>query len=248
MIEKHETKYGPLPASVREWYLVPNVVSLDPRYSAKDGPHWAYDDDPPRSLPEVLDEFALANRARDRDVWFMDGHQQECRYFIRLNGRSNPPVFNDYGRRAKRDWRQQAPTFSDFVMECFAHRVEWALRWGRSAASEDLSRPYANGLWLRTPDEPFQPPIIDFLTDQFGEPERTPRPGDVTTYTFRPQCGVIRVTADHPALTGGLSAWWVHAETPGRLAEFARLLLPWGTLRETLRADTDPAREVLKHA
>ena len=58
--------------------------------------------------------------------------------------------------------------------------------------------------------------MIDFLTDHFGEPERTPRPGDVTTNTFRPQGGTIRVTADHPALTGGLSAWWLHADAPER--------------------------------
>jgi hypothetical protein len=105
---------------------------------------------------------------------------------------------------------------------------------------------YHNGLWLRTPNEPFQPPVIDFLIDRFGEPERTSRPGDVTTYTYRPPEGRIRVTADEPALAGGLSAWWVHADTPERLAEFAELLLPWGTLRDTLRADTDPARDVLK--
>ena len=106
--------------------------------------------------------------------------------------------------------------------------------------------PLHNCPWLRSRDEPFQPPIVDFLIDRFGEPERTPRAGSVTTYAFRPSGGTIRVTADEPALTGGLSAWWVHADTPERLAEFAELLLPWGTLRDTLRADTDPARDVLK--
>jgi hypothetical protein len=89
--------------------------------------------------------------------------------------------------------------------------------------------------------------VIDFLIEQFGEPEVTPRAGNVSTYHFRPPGGTIRVTADEPTLMGGLSAWWVHADTPERLAEFATLLLPWGTLRDTLRADTDPAREVLKH-
>lgn len=108
-------------------------------------------------------------------------------------------------------------------------------------------KPYANGLWLRTPNEPFNPPVIDFLIDQFGEPEITSRPGNVSTCHFRPQGGTIRVTADEPTLTGGLSAWWIHAGNSERLAEFTRLLFPWGTLRDTLRADTDPAREVLKH-
>lgn len=105
---------------------------------------------------------------------------------------------------------------------------------------------YANGLWLRSPAEPFEPAVIDFLIDQFGEPERTPRPGNVTTYTFRPDGSIIRITADEPKLGGGLSAWWVHADTPEKLAELARLIVPFGTLRETLRADTDPARNVLQ--
>ena len=33
-----------------------------------------------------------------------------------------------------------------------------------------------------------------------------------------------------------------------RLAERGALLLPWGALRDTLRADTDPAREALRRA
>jgi hypothetical protein len=106
-------------------------------------------------------------------------------------------------------------------------------------------KPYHNGLWLRTPAEPFVPAVIDYLTETFDEPERTPRPGNVTTYTFRPPGGTIRVTADEPGLGGALSAWWVHAETPERLAELGRLIAPFGTLRETLRADTEPARAVL---
>jgi hypothetical protein len=104
---------------------------------------------------------------------------------------------------------------------------------------------HLNGLWLRSPGEPFHPPVIDFLIEHYDEPSVTPRPGSVSTYAWRPDGGTLRITADEPTLAGGLSAWWVHAETPQRLAEFARLLLPWGTLRETLRADTEPAREVL---
>jgi hypothetical protein len=121
---------------------------------------------------------------------------------------------------------------------------------GNRADREDAAppKPYLNGVWLRTPSVPFHPPVIDFLIERFGEPEVTPRPGNVRTYDWRPTGGTIRITADEPTLAGGLSAWWVHAETPERLAEFARLLLPWGTLRDTLRADTEPARDVLKRA
>jgi hypothetical protein len=106
-------------------------------------------------------------------------------------------------------------------------------------------KPYHNGLWLRTPADPFEPAAIDYLTEAFDEPERTPRPGNVTTYTFRPPGGIVRVTADEPGLGGALAAWWVHADTPERLTELGRLIAPFGTLRDTLRADTEPARAVL---
>ncbi|VTT99202.1 unnamed protein product [Gemmataceae bacterium] len=106
-------------------------------------------------------------------------------------------------------------------------------------------KPYHNGLWLRTPADPFEPAVIDYLTEAFDEPERTPRSGNVTTYTFRPPGGTVRVTADEPGLGGAFSAWWVHADTPERLAELGRLILPFGTLRDTLRADTEPASLVL---
>ena len=151
-------------------------------------------------------------------------------------------------------WRQIG-TFSEIFFLWFASYYIVAdfvpLSFNSNTAEshrEELAppKPYRDGLWLRTPDEPFQPPVIDFLTDHFGEPERTPRPGNVTTYTYRPPGGTIRVTADEPTLTGALSAWWIHAETSERLAEFAKLLRPWGTLRKTLCADTDPARAVLQ--
>jgi hypothetical protein len=132
--------------------------------------------------------------------------------------------------------------FEDFTPISFQHR-SWQTRLQPEHAP---SKPYLNGLWLRTPSEPFDAPVIDYLTEQIDEPERTPRPGNVTTYTFRPPGGIVRVTADRPDLGGGQSAWWIHAESPARLAELARLVLPFGTLRETLRADTDPGREVLR--
>lgn len=204
----------------------------------------------PDDYPEPFFQLIVENQG----VWTL--------YTI-VDGTSDPPVFatdGEYGPwRLDRDvshgegW-QRIGTFSEILYLWFAcYYLEDFTPLSFNSYHADASeaafappKPYRNGLWLRVPDEPFQPPVIDFLIDQFGEPERTLRPGDVTTYTFRPPGGTIRVTADDPALTGGLSAWWVHADTPERLAEFAALLLPWGTLRETLRADTDPARDVLK--
>jgi len=246
MIAEHEAQHGPLPASVREWYLVPNMVLLvwgnqaltQFRETIWFDPHEFY-----RAFPlnQVLHACAVGHQ-----VPIMDEHQGVTNWMIELDGTDDPPVLCDHG--------EGESTFSAFIGQWFAFLYmvgEWlpsGLR--RPPTIKQIqthpAKPYTNGLWLRVADEPFQPPVIDFLTDQFGEPKRTLRPGGVTTYTYRPPGGTIRITADEPALTGGLSAWWVHAETPERLAEFAAILLPWGTLRETLRADTDPARDVLK--
>jgi hypothetical protein len=159
-------------------------------------------------------------------------------FFVALDGADDPAVLTGNGVSANHaNWTQVSATFSEFA-------------YGAVLASSEgtKTRKERSNLWLRTPAEPLCPPVIDCLIERFGEPEVTPRPGNVSTYAWRPTGGTVRVTADEPTLAGGLSAWWVHAKTPERLAEFARLLLPWGTLRDTLRADTEPAQDVLKRA
>jgi hypothetical protein len=265
MIAEHEAQHGPLPASVKEWYLVPNVVLLDRRpdewveqWTLNEGKlWWEYSNqDPPVPLLNFLDDLAqLSEGPAPPYVIILHENQGVVRWWveIRVNGSDDPPVWVDNDQPDDTAaWTRSDERFSEFLVRWFGnfYLQPWTplSRNGSDAKFNGVRpfvKPYANRLWLRTPDEPFQPPVIDFLTDHFGEPERTARPGNVTTYTFRPPGGTIRVTADEPTLTGGLSAWWVHAETRERLAEFAELLRPWGTLRDTLRADTDPARAVL---
>jgi hypothetical protein len=243
MIAEYEAKYEPLPASVREWYLVPNAVDLlddfvlGTLWQSYSGGNW------PQSLGEVLRQFAeMSYNPTFGCVYVMGTPYRGCRWWLVVNGSDDPSVWNDSGD----PMTQVASRFSDFVSDWIGQHY-WQ-RW-RAKLQADSSGPYAihaNGLWLRTPDEPFHPPVIDFLIERFGEPEVRPCEGNVSTYTFHLPGGTIRITADEPTLAGGLSAWWVHADRRERLAEFARLLFPWGTLRETLRADTDPAREVLQ--
>jgi hypothetical protein len=210
---------------------------------------WAFSNqDPPEPLPEVLEQ--IAERGEHYPfVRILNENQGVVRWWIEVNGSDDPPVWCDNDQPDDRaQWSVAAARFSEFVFNWFTNfgfDPEWALIFEDHTPDERVAA-HTNGLWLRTPDEPFTPPLIDYLIEQFGEPERTPRPGDVTTYTFRPNGGIIRVTADDVNLIGALSAWWVHVESPDRLAELGRLLLPWGTLRETLRADTDPGREVLR--
>jgi hypothetical protein len=222
LIEEHEAQHGPLPASVREWYLhahaFPRAAPMIPLA---------------RFLREI--DAAASKEGGNRWAYVMDNEYSRGGFLINLGDTADdPPVWTDNeGMKDEAAWDRTTDKFSEFAWMFVLDGADLALKKGLGY------------LWLLSQDEPFQPPVIDFLTDHFGEPERTPRPGSVTTYTYRPEGGTIRVTADEPALTGGLSAWWVHADTPERLAEFAKLLLPWGTLRETLRADTGSAWEVL---
>jgi hypothetical protein len=252
MILEHELEYEPLPVAVVEWYSVPCAVSLTDRVW-EHGMIWddLSGDFCSAPLSRVLADCARVLGGPEPPLVYLIGDDPEGLWWrLELDGSDDPPVwFNG---------EVEAPHFSEFLWRwmstAYLHGApprQLPFRttlWRNPDDARELvgvDRRFANGLWLRTPDEPFQPPVIDFLTDQFGEPGRTPRPGNVTTYTFRPEGGTIRITADEPALTGGLSAWWVHAQTRERLAEFARLLREWGTLRQTLRADTDAARDVL---
>jgi hypothetical protein len=260
MITEHESQHGPLPTSLREWYLVPDMVPLDTPEEAETsdvGPGTLWHDYLPHDmgmryhvtpLADVLYRCANARLHEPEplvEVLHTWGYYTWT-WSVKLDGSDDPPVRVEPERIGHRPGppKERLTSFSEFAAALFA---EFYLNRSDPFVEGNRGAPpiHANGLWLRTPVEPFALPVIDFLHDQFGEPERTPRPGNVTTHTFRPDGGTIRVTTDEPSLAGGLSAWWVHAETPDRLAELGRLLLPWGTLRDTLRADTDPAREVL---
>src|SRR5262245_34956133 len=262
MIAEHEAAHGPLPASLREWLLVPDVLPLVMPEGAwgwevAPGTLWFdySNEDQVLGIAEILRGFATpSEQPRGRFVSVIVENQAVVSWWVEVDGSEDPPVWCDNDQPEEPEqWEQVSPSFSGFVTDwitCFYQQPYTPRAPNSSDARADCAvpfvKPYANGLWLRTPADPFAPPVIDFLTEQLGEPEQTPRPGDITTYTFRPDGGTIRVTADEPSLPDGLSAWWIHAQTPERLAELGRLLLPWGTLRETLRADTEAARNVLR--
>jgi hypothetical protein len=210
-------------------------------------------------LPELHAGYLEQPAAPGIYFWIVAETQGCWQMYAQHDGSDDPSVyvtawcFLDADEAFPLKWHSVG-SFSNVLARSFVQasgipgRPPWGqwTEWDTSPLLEFVPVAYTNGLWLRTPAEPFEPAVIDYLAEQFDEPERTPRPGNVTTYTFRPPGGSIRVTADEPGLAGGLSAWWMHADTPQRLAELARLILPFGTLREALRADTEPARGVLE--
>lgn len=259
MIAAHEATYGPLPASVREWYLVPNAVPLQFSMGYWDNEvawgtlwHDYSNGDVILSLEQVLNDFAATpEQPSGNRVRIASENGVTVSWWIEAAGAGDPRVWRESSDSGDPVWDVEADCFSNFLAAWITryYQHDWAPISRMSADGRAEARGYVkehgNGLWLRAPDESFHPPVLDFLAERFGDPHLTPRADNVTTYTWRPAGGTLRVTADEPGLTGGLSAWFLHAETPERLSQFAELLVPWGTLRDTLRADTEAARAVL---
>ena len=262
MIAEHETAHAQLPGSVREWYTVPNIVPLAEKvgvrtWRLRPGTIWYTfsNQDQVPTLSRVLNRFVdRTSPVTNRFVQFLCENQGVVRWWFERTPADDPPVWVDNDvPEDPNSWAIESERFTEFVFKWFSSYgfvsnnpqvIEPEVAELLGVKPEQLAS-HLNGLWLRTPADPFEPAAIDYLTEAFDEPERTPRPGNVTTYTFRPPGGTVRVTADEPGLGGALSAWWVHAETPERLAELGRIISPFGTLRETLRADTEPARAML---
>jgi len=210
-----------LPTTLRELYVMTGSADYFGWY------------DYPSTVRDILEEW-VDHAAAAGELELGDYSDDGCDLAV-IDDSDDPLVYRYWWRDVSREENlatREVVRFRDYVFEQACSQL---------AYFRDISP-----AWLVARDEPFAPPVIDFLTEQIGEADRTPRPDDVTTYTFRTPGGTIRVTADEPTLAGGLSAWWIHADTPEGLADLARLVAPFGTLRETLRADTDPAKDVLK--
>ena len=220
VIDAHErTARRSFPAAIRELYIATGGTD----------PFGTYDYIYPAET--ILSAWALW--PRDEGWLCIGGFKGQTSDFVRFDGTADPVVVANVGSLGEAPARLErgaGERYTDYIF-------------GDACGVRD-DRPEASDLWVCARDEPLAVPVIDFLAEQFGDPERTPRDGDVTTYTWRPDGGTLRVTADDPAHPDPLGAWWVHAATAEQLAEFARLLRPWGTLGRTLRADTDEARAV----
>ena len=211
MIAAHEAEHGPLPLppAVREWYLSSLALSPPTKYTL--------------ALDQILPRF-LSGQPVPKNMLVHDDYSSTT--WAVLDSGDNPKCFvrrDDY----ESSWSDYSPTFTEFLFD----HITLSFDWFHPATGEPSN-------WLRTPAEPFAPPIIDFLTEQFGEPECIARPGDVTTYIWRPDGGTVRVTADHPAHPEPLSAWWVSAKTLEQREAFENLLQRWGTLSSTLCSNT----------
>lgn len=242
LIDAHEAAHGPLPASVREWYLVPNATPLDTR--DRDAlVHPAVPDtfmrrysnaDFPLGLADVLERFD------EQRVTVLIENQGVCTWGVEPDDSDDPPVVQDNDPWADESGHLiPVGRFSRFVWNWV--RFWHAMRNEPGQAAGDTGDPHAAGVWACSPPAPVRPAVFDFLADRLdADPPQLVGDG-VVRHTFRSLAGVIRVTADHPDWPTPHAAWWAEADTPDRLAELLAPLRPWGVLGDDARRPvTDP--------
>jgi hypothetical protein len=231
--------------------------------------------EPARTLPQVLQVTDRPRRADEVRgpfepgpySWIMTENQGCWLMEVQFDGSDDPPVYaeavnilspGDWSQREEKEWHTVG-RFSELIFAWFAYyyrEKDWVpLRFSeytmQPRRTSDLRhfmppRPYRSGLWLRAARVPFVPPAIDYLIERFGEPERKRHGNRVTTYAFRTEAGLIRVTADAPDADDGRAAWWLFSEDADGLKQLAELVGPFGGLWESLTADTDAGRTVLR--
>jgi hypothetical protein len=274
MIEVLEQGGRRLPESVRQWYLIENVVSLPGTVGdwrgneANEANHLWYDysnQDHPQPLAVVLEQFrqvgpTTEGKSEPKRVRVLVENQAVCSWYLQLDDTDDPPVVVDEayfpsspeGEKIK-EWVQVAPHFSDFIFDWFAGNYfhSWtpyseAVGDGPGLRRTRPNKPYLNGLWLFAPNaEPLAPPHLDFLLEQFTEEARRQLADGVEQYDFRNADGRLRVTTDRYGEPDGVSAWWLHADTEEGLFQLAKRVLWCGSLRSTLRHWTKSARPVM---
>ncbi len=246
-----------LPEAVRQWYLLEGVVALWHDYSNMDLPE---------PLDAVLRQFAQEGEGRypwwaaDR-LWVMGENQGCCWWFVRLDGTDDPPVFvdADYDHRATDTEglppaEKVADCFSDFVFDWMTrfYCEGWTPLSERSPYPDQRTRPagekpYLDGLWLYAPQaEALAPPYLDYLIENFAEDSREEIADRLTQHRFHDEHGSIRVTTDDCREEGGVSAWWLHADSQESLFRLASKAWWCCDLPATLRSWSEVAGPVME--
>ena len=255
MIADHEAEYGPLPASVREWYCVPNMVPLERRTDPFDlrwqhGTLWfdygnSYDCVP---LPVVHDQFARLIRGLEshesEPIEYMllkVQHPQVVLWRHTLDSYPDPPVYDGCDPHRLRTFDR----FSEFTWDWFKYYhaqectpISTRENWQHEGATL-APKPNENSLWLCTPATPYPIPVIDFLTEQLGEPTLRPVNDRVSQLSFATDDGLIRLTTDNLDHPNPHAAWWVAGQTPEAFGRLRDLLRPWNCFGPVVRTSAD---------
>jgi hypothetical protein len=87
---------------------------------------------------------------------------------------------------------------------------------------------------------------LDFLIEHLTEDARRPLGDGLMQYEFNNAHGRIRVTTDAPDEEGGVSAWWLHADSEEGLFQLARGVLFCVNLRHALKHWTKTSQPVME--
>jgi hypothetical protein len=258
MIADHEAEFGPLPASVREWYCVPNMVPTESdEWDRQEGTLWyEYSNaDPSMPLADVLVRVSMISRFPQLSADAPSSlavkfeHRGDLRWWLELDGSDDPPVLAQDQPEDLNHYRVAAE-FSEFVWRWIQHhhgRVFTPLStrqdWDPSKPPQNRPpKPNETTHWLCAPATPYPVPVIDFLTDTLGEPTLRPVNALVTQFTFTSADGLIRLTTDHLDHPNPHAAWWVAGHTPEAFERLRELLTPWNCFGPVVRTSGDAGR------
>lgn len=267
MIAEHEAAYGPLPAAVRDWYLIPNVVVrewpagdwLARMYGQAGTLWWALsNDDPSIPLAVVLANYARLVRGESPPEGEPTGeylevkreNQGNCNWWLALDGTDDPPVVRDSAHQSVDlfEWQRQANHFSEFVWRWvwYYHSVAYPARSRPLTTFVRQHKPNAFAHWLCSSAHSYPAPVIDFLTEQLGEPTLhtladRPAPG-VVQLTYTTDSGLVRLTTDRLDHHNPHAAWWVSGDTREEYERLCDLLRPWSCFAQRVySSDMQPS-------
>lgn len=241
-MERHELRYGRLPAAVREWYSVAGIVPLTERQATAPSIWGQYSNmDPPVPLSLVLHRAArLDDRPAGRLVRIMGECQNVGDWRAEFDGSDDPPVwgYDPYHRDPGEEFLPAAATFSEFVWNWIAQFHQFYKKFHPRP-----NQPNIEGEWVAgTLSGPFGP-ILAALQAKLGGPETTVVGFGQTRAQFCADGVTVRLTY------GGSSrgvAIWVSGTTRARLRRVTELASSFGLQTaniRTSRRNYDGARD-----
>jgi hypothetical protein len=182
---------------------------------------------------------------------------------LQIDQTADPPVFQltvETRRRsngAKYVTKEEvrfADHFSEFIFGWFtaSHLRDWTPLSERHPDVRRRTRParlksYLNELCLYAPAaDALAAPDLDFLIEHLTEDARRPLGDGVMQHEFHNDYGRIRVTTDALDEEGGVSAWWLHADSEEGLFQLAHGVLCCVNLRHELKHWTKTSQPVME--
>ncbi len=227
MIRTHEHRHHALPAAVREWYCVRNIVPLTSRHIARPSLWSQYSNmDCPLPLNIVLRQVAkIDDRPAGRLLRIMGECQNVGDWRVEFNGTDDPPVwsYDPWHRNPGQEYLLASDTFSGFVWNWIAQFHQFYKLHSPLPGQHYLTEYWAAGNEVLCPAS-----IIRQLTEQYSKPDVRETGLGTMCHTFQLTTGVVRVTFANLNALVLQSSWWVFAEKKSEFRQIMRSLSKLG--------------------